>query len=202
MPFLAPVLPAIISAGSSIAGGLLGGGKSGGEKNLENLLAQRQSMLMPAGQAAIDYYTKLLSGDRTATATALSPSIQALTDQYDTAAKNLGASLPPGGVRDLAMARLQMGKTRDIANLFSASQGTAAGALASLFSGAGVADVSGAQTLANLGAGRAAGNVAMGQQIGGQIGDILGSILFPKKSEAKTPQPSNAPFLGSFSLGY
>jgi len=58
--------------------------------------------------------------------------IQALTEQYDAVRQNILDTLPPGGVRDQALAQIEQSRSADIGRLFTQLPGEAAAALAAI----------------------------------------------------------------------
>lgn len=210
----AALLAAGIGAGGSIAGAKLASRKSQEEKNALNAASSqaateaelaksqigRQNLVNPAGQSAIDYYTKLLSGDRNLTAGLLAPTIQNLTSQYGQGRNSILASLGPGGVRDKALAMLDAGRVRDVGNLFTQAQPEAASALANIFSNnqvsSGSAGLNALTSLASIGANRGSNLAGIGTTLGTQ----LGSIFFPPGGRTPTQGPAYTG-MGSKSFG-
>lgn len=110
-----------------------------------NVAGQAPGTLQPT----IDYWTKLLSGDKTAMNQAVAPTATAIGNQYDTASRSAATSLPRGGYSSGLQASLPFQKATQIGSLFEKLQPMAAQELQ------GAAQTQGAlgQNIANLGLG-------------------------------------------------
>lgn len=144
MPFLAPAIPALIGAGASFGLGKLGGkgGLPGGSASVgptsptfrraEQLgdLAKNYGFdyALPEGkkltseaeagfQPVLDYYKKLLTGNRAEMMSTLAPEIGAITDEYNQAKKNIGTFTPRGGGQTALLSELPFKQMGDIQKL-------------------------------------------------------------------------------------
>jgi len=100
---------------------LIGAGDIGFQ-NTERLQPFAQNFLEQGSktfQPSIDYWTKILSGDRSEITGALSPEIGRISSGYDQAAKTAGQFSPMGGGRATLMSELPFQKARDISSLIS-----------------------------------------------------------------------------------
>lgn len=111
--------------------------------NLGSLLQGSGSNSSTAGQStfntgvssvepSINYYSKLLSGDPTATAAAIAPTTSGIMQQYDTAFKNITDNSSRGGQRSGNVASNETAKAGAVSNVIDTVQPTAAAALGGL----------------------------------------------------------------------
>lgn len=102
---------------------------------------------MPATSSALNYYAKLLQGNRATMAQAVAGPTRQITDVYRGAERSLERQGVRGGVRDTALAELSRDRAADIAGLTTGVQGQAADRLADLgttLSNQGMQGISGA----------------------------------------------------------
>lgn len=85
-----------------------------------------------AFQPAIDYWSKILSGDAGAMTSALAPEISQIGNAYQTAGNSASMTSPRGGFRSTTMANLPFQQAAQVGNLFSTLRPTAANALSSI----------------------------------------------------------------------
>jgi len=175
---------------------LIGAGDIGFQ-NVEGLQPFATNFLQQGSQTfqpSIDYWTKILSGDRSEITGALAPEIGRISSGYDQASRTAGMFAPSGGGRSQLMAELPFQKARDISSLISTLRPQAAqqlSGIAAQLSQLGM-DANqimavllqgirgGGESLANIGmkargitsAGTAAG-AAGGAEIGKSIYDLL-----------------------------
>jgi hypothetical protein len=83
-------------------------------------------------QPAINFWSQLLSGDRDAIASILSPETSAISNRYDQQAKSLVDFNPRSGALASSLVNLGNQETRDVSNLFNQVRPTAAQNLAQL----------------------------------------------------------------------
>lgn len=102
---------------------------------------------MPATSSALNYYAKLLQGNRATMAQAVAGPTRQITDVYRGAEASLERQGVRGGVRETALAELSRDRAASIAGLTTGVQGQAADRLAdigSALSAQGMAGISGA----------------------------------------------------------
>lgn len=225
MPFAAAV-PALIGAAGSIGGALLSKsgssqapalsaeakqaqtgllGNMGTAQNYQNLLQPYMTSFYNQAQQGIaspmDYYAKLLSGDRAAMTQAIAPEAQAIGSNYATAARTAQTTMPRGGYASTTMANLPFMQANSINTLLQQLRPQAAAAMGNLALGAGQLGTSAGGNMLNaLGLSNQAGqgvlgtgtqqqgnlmNYQMGQQqnqyqFGQNLGQTLSNIPWDK----------------------
>jgi hypothetical protein len=167
---------------------MLSGGGSTASSTGSSTFSAGTGALAPS----IDYYSKLLSGDPTATAAAIAPTTSGIMSQYDTAYKNLTDGTARGGQRSGSIANLESSKASSVGNVIAGVQPAAAQGLAGLgtsLAGLGVAE-QGVGNQSILGAlqgllgqrGQDIGyteqqqqnNLGLGQALGGLLSSLIG----------------------------
>lgn len=156
MPWAA-IIPALISAGGSIAAAKLagGGGSTGGSTpaNFQGLFddlqfqgdrsskwaKQEHKQFRNALDPVSEWFRSILSGDRTALMSVLGPEVGGINRSYDAVSKAISQFSPRGGGRNQTMANVDFSKAHDIGDLFSKARPAAAAGLE------GVASIYGAQ---------------------------------------------------------
>jgi hypothetical protein len=141
----------------------MGGGsaKTAGDSSTDQPIFNLSSLLQGNGSAAstagastfnagtsslspsIDYYSKLLSGDPTATASAIEPTTTGIMQQYDTAYKNITDNGARGGQRSGSVAANSTAAAGKVSDVIAGVQPAAAQGLtntASTLAGLGVAE--------------------------------------------------------------
>lgn len=163
MGFLLPALPAIIGAGGAVAGGLLGrggGGAGGGTSGTvappplsaeeQGLLTKQNTLIdwlsksgqdlfglgLPSLQAAQNFWLPILSGDRSKALEVLGPDVDTIAKQYDTARKNILATAPRGGAREMVLSQSRTDEAGDVGRLLATARPMAAQALTGIGGGA------------------------------------------------------------------
>ncbi len=157
MPFLLPALPAIISAGGAIAGGLLGrsaGKPSADQSQANNLLNAQAQLGNKFAQGSLDtsaqardtgmgflnrftsslsapqnYFQSLLSGNQAQTTAALAPDIARLRGQTQQGIQAASTLAPRGAGRSSLLFNLPQQAQAETAGLFNAVRPAAASAL-------------------------------------------------------------------------
>ena len=148
MAFLAPLAPYAakigIGAGSSLLGNWLGGSGSSPQAQqaqstlLSNMRQGQQQSLQLSDLGlkgltpAIDYYTRLLSGDRGQAAAALAPDLERISDQSTASTQALSNLMPRGGGRASLLSQLPYETMRQGQNLFQQLRPQAASQLGGL----------------------------------------------------------------------
>lgn len=147
-----------------------------------------------SGKGAMNFWNTILSGDKTAIMSLLSPEISATNTSFDAASRQIDSLLPRGGGKVSAQAGVDTGRAQSISNLISSARPQAAQQLASL------AGLFGQQSLGEAGLGVQAlgssGNLSLGQQqldmqqqqminslissIASGAGEAAGNIFFGK----------------------
>src|SRR5438876_2875479 len=140
MPFLAPFIPLIASAGASVGSSLLGSklaqasprpaeqkvqdllGQSMqmGQQTAQQVTPQAQNLLsMGAGgyQPVLNYWSSLLSGNRGAMTGAMGPEISRIGQGYQTATNTSAALNPRGGPSASFLSELPFQHQRDVTSL-------------------------------------------------------------------------------------
>lgn len=74
----------------------------------------------------IDYWSRLLGGDRSSITSLLSPELTRIGEGYNTARRTLFSLAPRGGGTSSLMAELPFAQQRDVSNLFATARPTAA----------------------------------------------------------------------------
>ena len=206
---------AILSLGGALVGGLAGG--SGKKMTDQQRLAYEQAMgagalgLQRAGdiapyttglldlaqegyQPAFDYWSRILSGDRSEMTSVLSPEIARIGEGYTQARREVGQFAPRGGGRASTLGEIPFRRGRDVSELFAKMRPLAAQSLGQLAGEAGRMGVSSGFLEAQLGGmpiqaakvllDAAAkkkqdwwNRVMAGAQGAGQVGAWLGSTL-------------------------
>ena len=121
--------------------GLLQGSGSTGTQAGQGAFSEGVSSL----QAPMQYFSKLLSGDPTATASAIQPAASQVMGQYDAAYKNITDNSARGGQRSGAIAENQNQKAGAVSSLISGVMPAAAAGLGQLgtsLAGLGTAETS------------------------------------------------------------
>ncbi len=139
MPFLAPLIPAIIGIGGGVAASVIGGRAGRSQRDLatrqqeqQNLIQQEQLALgRRAFDPALNYWSSILQGGHAANL-ALGPESQAIRGGFDVAQRNIEQILPRGGERNLSLAQLEIEKGGRLGNLPTIARRQAAGNLAQL----------------------------------------------------------------------
>ncbi len=206
--------------GSSILGSKLGGGQ-GGVANTQGLIDEQQAGIRQTRNTAtglqptandllrqssaayspvISHYNALLSGNRGAAMSELSPEVQRINQGYDQASRNSSALMPRGGGRTAFNSELPYEHMRDVNNLLSTSRSTGAqgllqagsaaggqgqGLYSSILSGLAGASAGGNSLLnydLQAKAEQSKKNQELGQQIYGILGPLLGKIGANKSS--------------------
>jgi hypothetical protein len=146
VPFLLPALPAIIGAGGAIGGALLSGPSKQQKQTLtgqqqldqqltENakqgsqLATQFSSMATPALNNAMNYWSTLLNGDRTAMSSVLGPEVSQIGQGIANATNTTSQFAPRGGARTTALAGLPFQQASTVGNLYSTLRPAAASAV-------------------------------------------------------------------------
>lgn len=145
---------------------------SGGNSNVADA---RKTLQQP-----LDYWSKILSGDRNAAVSSLSPEINTITSQYDTALKSINELSPRGGGRNSTMQDLTFKKAGDVSRLVDGARPTAAGAVTDIGSRIGNLGT----TQLQIGSGSLSSGIAanQGQQkidaaSAGDLGSSLGTLI-------------------------
>lgn len=126
--------------------------------------------------AALDYYLKLLQGGPQAQM-AVGPYVEQLRQLYAGTEKNIQNSLPAGGEKNAALARLPIQRAGDISRLYSGMGMQAAGGLGQLsLGGLGAASNIGSNIFGYEGQREQAKGALWGGLLGG-AGSILGGWL-------------------------
>ena len=183
-------IPALIGAAGSIGGALLGKatssskapelsaeakqaqtgllGNMGTAQNYQNLLQPYMTSFYNTAQQGIaspmDYYAKILSGDKAAMTQAIAPEAQAIGSNYATAARTAQTTMPRGGYASTTMANLPFMQANSINTLLQQLRPQAAAAMGNLALGAGQLGTS------------AGGNMLNALQLSNQAGQgVLGT---------------------------
>jgi hypothetical protein len=225
-----PFIPAIIGAAGSIGGALLS--KPGSstpastpQTQFNDLLKQtafdragadRKSLIRTL-KPVKNYYTTLMSGDRSAVSEALAPQINATNRAYDNANRTAAEFAPRGGGQASGIEALQTKQAGDVGSLFNTARSTGAAGLSS------IAPLYGSLSSSELGAASGASATGINAQIqqawldfqksqattglAGDLGKTLGSILsmiLKKNNSAGGGNPfanSDAAAAGPFGAG-
>ena len=203
MPFLAPFIPEIISAGASIGSSLLGSklAKSKAspleQQQLEraNVAGERGQQIssnlydmgLPATQQPMNYWSSILSGDRSKMTSALAPEINRIGEGYQAASQASAALNPRGGPTPDFLANAPYQQQRDVSTLMQQARPGAATQLAG----------TGTNLLANAinalygstAAGRDVLNFeqqrrARDRDAGGKIGQSIFDMFYPAQGQA------------------
>jgi hypothetical protein len=154
-----------------------------------------------AFQPAMDYWSKLLSGEGGAAASALAPEIRRIGAGYDQTKRNLSQFAPSGGGRSATLGELPFQRNADINNLFSSLRPVAAQNMANIGSQTGQLGSGLTQFLGSMGTNlfNNFSNIAAGLgQSAGQFGTSLGSNLFSNLLNAgNNAVGTNTAILGS-----
>jgi hypothetical protein len=159
----------------------------------QNFLQQGSQTFQPS----IDYWTKILSGDRSEITGAVAPEIGRISTGYDQAAKTAGQFAPMGGGRSSLMAELPFRKAQDISTLISGLRPQAAQQLSGIAAqlsqlGLDAEQIiaallqgvrGGGEALSNIGLksrGLTAASTAAGAQGGAEIGKSIYDMLKQK----------------------
>lgn len=147
-----------------------------------------------AFQLPMDFWKKIMTGDRSSLTNLLSPEVEKISGGYDNVKRNIGEFGPRGGGSNSALTNLDIKETGDISRLFQTARPMAAQNLAQLGSaqgGIGLGALGLGVNADQAGLGAIFDNQRMGQnaQAGerdyyGNIGQGLGgwlSKLFPTK---------------------
>lgn len=142
-PFIIPAVGTAIS-GISAYKNSKAAGKAGAAQNAllgEQTSSARQGRQLgtgmvqaglPATQASLSYYAKLLQGNRAAMSQATAGANRQITDVYRGAERGLERQGVRGGERQTALAELNRDRAASIAGLTTGQQGGAANALADI----------------------------------------------------------------------
>ena len=210
------LIGAAIGAGGSILGGLLGKPKTPelsaeAKQAQQGLLANQQtgqeyaSQLNPymtgfldqaktGIQTPMDYYAKLLSGDKAAMAEAIAPEAQRIGSNYAMAANSARSNMARGGYASSTLANLPFKRAGETNTLLQLLRPNAAAAMGNLALGAGqLGNATGSNMISALGASNQAGQGVLGtgtqqqgnllqnqqyqQQMQYQQGQGIGSLL-------------------------
>lgn len=218
------------SVAGSVLGGLLGGGK---KMTPEQRLAYEQAVgagalgLRRAGeiapyttgmlglaqegyQPAFDYWSRILSGDRSEITSVLSPEIARIGEGYTQARREVGQFAPRGGGRASTLGEIPFRRGRDVSELFATMRPLAAQSLGQLAGEAGRLGATTGFLEAQLGgmpisAAQATmpwleqakqnwwNRIMQGAKGGGEIGSWLGDILETGKKKPGTSSSGSAP---------
>jgi len=172
---------------------LIGAGDIGFQQ-AEGLQPYAQNFLQQGSQTfqpSIDYWTRILSGDRSEITGAVAPEIGRISSGYDQAAKTAGQFAPSGGGRSQLMAELPFRKAQDISTLISGLRPQAAqqlSGIAAQLSQLGLDSEQiiaallqgirgGGESLANIGM-RSRGITGVGTAMGAQGGAEIGRSIY------------------------
>ncbi len=218
MPFLVPLIPAIIGAGGAIGGGLLA--RSAAKKSarqLDPLIAQQKEAAgFALGEAKqtltgaretlagpLDFWKTILGGDRQEMLSALAPEVNTIVSQYDTARRNITNLAPRGGGRSAIQAESRFEEANVIQRLLQESRRRAAtevSAIGGQLTALGAAELGAATgtttNLINSLLAKREQDIGTSSSIGAGIGDILGQIIgaiLKPKPKAPTPTPDTHP---------
>lgn len=132
---LIPLLPAIIGTGGAIAGGLLGKKQTAQQKQATALTQQQldtqkqiTDFLTKTGgdligkgtsqlQGPLDYYNKLISGDRTAASSAVGPALSTLKNNQFSNLNNILKFSPRGGARGSSIGASDVASNASLTNI-------------------------------------------------------------------------------------
>ena len=141
--------PMAIGLGGSMLGSKLGGGPPAESRGMMNILQQGaktgynfgSSLMNMAGQAfnpVVDYWSRMLSGNKAAAMSALAPEIARMGDQNTAEMKAASTLMPRGGARASLMSTMPFQNLQRVQSLFqglrpqaATSLGTVGGSLAS-----------------------------------------------------------------------
>ena len=144
---------------------------------------------------AIDFWSKLLSGDEGIMTSLLDPEISRISEGYQAAADETARGMPRGGARSAAMVQLPYKRAGDISSLFANLRPQAANALTDIGSRTGaigsnlfgnilnalVGGASGAswtsRNLMDFGLGAANADLREGQVLGSAVDNLLGTSV-------------------------
>ena len=210
------LIGAAVGAGGSIIGGLLNKPKTPelsaeAKQAQQGLLSNEQtgqqyaSQLNPymtgflnqaqtGIQAPMDYYAKLLSGDKAAMAEAIAPEAQRIGSNYAMAANSARSNMARGGYASSTLANLPFKQAGETNTLLQTLRPNAAAAMGNLALGAGqLGNSTGSNMISALAASNQAGSGVLGtgtqqqgnllqnqmyqQQMANQQGQQLGSML-------------------------
>lgn len=145
MPFIAPFIPLIASAGASIGSSLLGSKLTQAkptptQQNVLNLDAQAQQqgldtsknligMGTQATQPVLNYWSSILSGNRGQVTSAMAPEISRIASGYKAATDTSTALMPRGGPRADILADMPYRQQRDVSTLLQTARPQAAAQL-------------------------------------------------------------------------
>lgn len=143
---LAAALPHIIGAGATLGAGAIGSRLA---KSKPSPLEEQQLQLageaskrgaaissnlfdlgMPSVRQPVDYWSSILSGDRSKVASAMGPEISRIGEGYQEAAKTSAALTPRGGPTPTFLAEAPYQQQRDVSTLFQQFRPQAAEQLA------------------------------------------------------------------------
>jgi hypothetical protein len=152
-------------------------------------------------QLPLDYWSKILSGDRGAALTAMAPQVNTITSQYDTAFKALNELAPRGGGRNAGMQDLAFKKAGDITNLINSARPAAATNVADIGSRIAALGVpslsvaaSGINSAVSSGLTQQQIDDANSRSLGSSIGTMIGILLGQKNSSTTTSGAQQDPF--------
>ena len=131
---LAAILPSLIGAGTTLGAGALGSKLAKSKPSLleqqqldrANLTGERGAAIsqnlfdlgMPATRQPIDYWSSILSGDRSRMTSALGPELGRIGEGYQTAAQTSAALNPRGGPTPDFLSQQPYQQQRDVSTLF------------------------------------------------------------------------------------
>lgn len=171
MPQIIPLIPSIVQGVGMLVGAVKGRGKPSGE-------AEESGYTMAAGagqaglaraaevapyttnlmelsksgyQPAFDYWSRILSGDRSEMTSVLSPEIARIGEGYTQARREVGQFAPRGGGRASTLGEIPFRRGRDVSELFAKMRPLAAQSLGQLAGEAGRMGVSSGFLEAQLG---------------------------------------------------
>lgn len=147
MPFIpAALLPAIIGAGATVGSTVIGSKLA---KSKPSTLEQQQldlateaskrgsemsknlfDMGMPATRQPIDYWSSILSGDRSKMASAMGPELSRIGEGYQQAGQTSAALMPRGGPTPDFLSQQPYNQQRDVSTMFQQQRPGAAQQLA------------------------------------------------------------------------
>jgi hypothetical protein len=203
--FLGGPWGAAAGMGVSLLGGLLGNRKSATEKAIEE--SQMQQMKesgarsknfwdlagSSAGQAK-SYWSPLLSGNRTAMTSSLSPEIQGISDRYRMAQQSMMSQSPRSGAAQTLVDPMQ--KATDVSNLMMSVRPKAADAmsqLAQMFGSWGQGQAGSATAAANNLGTLEEGQWKRSSGLGSGVFNIIKSLLPQLMAGLGKQKPSGGP---------
>lgn len=191
--------------GQALAAGEYGAGRAGElAPDVTNLLDLAKGGYQPA----FDYWSRLLSGDRSEMTSVLAPEIGRIGEGYTQARREVGQFAPRGGGRASTLGEIPFQRARDVSTLFSTMRplaaqslgqlageagrlGTATGFLEAQFGGMPISAARAVISPAQQGQQNWWQRIMGGGVGGGQIGTLLSSILGAGKKGGGTASGTN-----------